>query len=173
MKKNSFKGILVIIITFLLIGNTTSVYNSAVIDKIKLTIDEIPAGYMFGQVPEKAKVILKDNPWKFDQDALKKFTDKIYTGADSRNISDIHMTIIANKNNPLGHDMGCYIIIYKKGKPTKDEFTKLKEFIRFNSDRGIIIEKNNLAVYLYVRDVKNYDHIQRLSAIIKEKLETI
>jgi hypothetical protein len=173
MKKSSLKRIFIVIIITLLLGNTTSMYSSAVIEKIKLTIDDIPAGYMFGQIPEFAKVILKDNPWSFDQDAIKRFTIRIYPGADHRNVSDIHMTLITNKNNPFGDDIGCYIIIYKNAKSAKDEFTKLNEFIRYNSDRGIVVSKNNLAVYLYVNEVKNYDHIKRLSEIIKKKLETI
>ena len=171
MKKNTLKGVFITIIMTLFIGNATSIYSSAVIDKIKLTKDEIPAGYIFGQVPEKAKGVLKDNPWDFDQDAMKNFTNRIYPGADYRNISDIHMTIIANKDNPVGDDIGCYIIIYKNAKAAKDEFTKLNKFINDNSDRGIVIEKNNIAVYLYVNDVNNYDHIRRLSEIIKKKLE--
>ncbi|MCL1864516.1 MAG: hypothetical protein FWF73_01745 [Spirochaetes bacterium] len=173
MKKNSLRGIVIFISMILFIGNTTSMYSSDIIEKIKITVDEIPDGYMFGQVPEFAKGILKNNPWNFDKDAIKKFTDRIYPGADYRNISEIHMTIIASKNKPLGNDIGCYIMIYKNGKAAKDELKKLNEFIKYNSDRGIIIEKNNIAVYLYINDVKNYDHIKRLSEIIKKKLETI
>jgi len=173
MKKSSLKSIFLLVITAFLIGNTTSMYSSSVIEKIKLTADDIPAGYMFGQVPKFALGILKDNPWKFDQDAIKRFTNRIYPGADPRNVSDIHMTLITNKDNPFGDDIGCYIIIYKNAKAAKDEFTKLNEFIRYNSDRGIVIEKNNLAVYMYVNEIKNYDHMQRLSEIIKKKLETM
>ena len=173
MKKNALKGIFIIIIACLLMGNTASVYKSDIIEKTKLTIDEIPAGYIFGQVPEKVKSLLKDNPWKFDQDAMKNFTGRIYPGAEHRNISDIHMTIITNKDKPFGYDMGCYIFIYKNGKSAKDELRKLNEFIKYNSDRGIVIEKNNLAVYLYINDVNNYEHIKRMSEIIKKKLETM
>ena len=173
MKTNSLKGIFIFMIAVLLIGNTASTYNSSIIEKIRLTIDEIPAGYVFGQAPEKAKSLLKDNPWKFDQNAMKNFTNRIYPGADHRNISDIHMTIIAKKDNPFGNDIGCYIFIYKNAKSAKDELRKLNEFIKYNSDRGIVIEKNNLAVYLYINDVNNYEHIKRLSEIIKKKLEMI
>ena len=173
MKKNSLKGIFIVIMLTLLIGSTTSMYSADTIEKIRITIDDIPAGYMFGQVPEFARSILKDNPWSFDQDAIKKFTIRIYPGAEPRNISNIHMTLIANKKNPFGDDIGCYIIIYKNGQAAKEELTKLNEFIRYNSDRGIVFAKNNLAVYLYINDVNNYDHIKRLSEIIKKKLETM
>ena len=173
MKKNSLKGIFVVLIMTLLIGNTTSMYSSAIIEQIRPTINEIPDGYMFGQVPEFARGLLKNNPWNFDQDAIKRFTNRIYPGAEPRNVSDIHMTLITNKDNPFGDDIGCYIIIYKNAKAAKDEFTKLNEFIRYNSDRGIVIAKNNLAVYLYINEVKNYDHMKKLSETIKKKLETM
>ena len=173
MKKNSFNRIFIIIITILLIGNTTSMYSTTTIEKIKLTIDELPEGYMFGQVPEFAKGLLKNNPWNLDQDAIKKLTNRIYPGGEHSKVSDIHMTIIADKKNPFGDDIGCYIIIYKNTKSAKEELTKLNEFVRYNSDRAVIIEKNNLVVYLYVDDVKNYEHIEKLSGIIKKKLEAL
>ena len=173
MKKNSIKGILVIIIAAFLIGAATSMYNADTIEKIKITIDEVPDGFMFGQVPEYAQGLLKGNPWKFDQDALKRFTGRIYDGADYNNVSDIHMTIIAKKDKPTGNAIGCYIIIYKNAKSANDEFKKLGEFVRYSTDRAIVIEKNNLAVYLYANDVKNYDLIKRLSEIVKKKLELL
>ena len=173
MKKNSFKGIFIVIITVLLIANTTSMYSSTVIAKIRLTIEDIPEGFMFGQVPEFAKGLLKNNPWDLDQAAIKKLTSRIYPGGEHSKVSDMHMTIIANKKNPFGDDIGCYIIIYKNAKSAKEELVKLNEFVKYNNDRSIILQKNNLAVYLYVDDVKNYEHIEKLSEIIKKKLETL
>ena len=173
MKKNSLKGIFITIIAVFLIGNTTSIYSADTIEKIKITAEEVPDGFIFGQVPEYAQGLLKGNPWKFDQDALKRFTSRIYDGADYGNVSDIHMTIIAAKDKPTGNAIGCYIIIYKNAKSAKDELKKLGEFVRYSTDRAIVIEKNNIAVYLYANDIKNYDHIKRLSEIIKKKLDTL
>ena len=171
MKKNTFKGIFVIIITILLIGNTTSMYSTTIIEKIKLTIDEIPEGFMFGQVPDFAKGLLKNNPWNLDQDAIKKLTSRIYPGGEYSKISDIHMTIIANKKNPFGDEIGCYIILYKNAQSAKEELTKLNEYVKYNNDRALIIEKNNLVVYLYVDDAGNYEHIEKLYETMKKKIE--
>ena len=173
MKRHSLMAISIITIVSVFIGSTTTMYSSSIIEKIKPTATEIPEGYMFGQVPGFAQSLLKTNPWNLDQAAIKKLTNRIYPGGEYTKVSDLHMTIIANKKNPYGDDIVCYIFIFKNEKSAREELIKLNEHVGYNSDRSIIIEKKNLAVYLCVDSVRDFEHIKEMSDIIKKRLETL
>jgi len=173
MKTGKFTAIIILLFITFFISSSTMMYSSTVIDKIRPTSGEIPAGYMFGQVPGFAQSLLKSNPWNLDQTAIKKMTSRIYPGGEYSKISDLHMTIITNKRNPYGDDIVCYIFIFKNEKAAAEEIYKLNEFVSYNSDRAIIIEKKNLAVFMHVDSIKDFDHIKNLSENIKKKLESL
>lgn len=173
MKKITFLIIAAVTFTAVFIGSSTAMYSSSVIEKIKPTASEIPDGYMFGQVPEFARGLLKNNPWTLDQAAIKKLTNRIYPGGEYTKVSDLHMTIITSKRNPYGDDIMCYIFIYKNEKATKEEMAKLHEHVGYNSDRAIVLEKNNLAVYLCVDSTKDFDHIKGISETIQKRLDSL
>jgi hypothetical protein len=173
MKKNKISAIIILIFITFFISSSTVMYSSSVIEKIRPTLEEVPSGFMFGQIPGFAQSLLKANPWSLDQTAIKKLTHRIYPGAEYSKVADLHMTIIANKKNPYGDDIVCYIFIFKNEKSAIEEMNKLNEFVRYNKDRGIIVEKKNLAVFLLVDDVKNYDHIKTMSEVIKKRLESL
>jgi len=173
MKRHSLLAISVITIVTVFISSTTTMYSSSIIEKIKPTTAEIPEGYMFGQVPEFAQGLLKTNPWNLDQAAIKKLTNRIYPGGEYTKVSDLHMSIITNKKNPYGDDIVCYIFIFKNEKSAQEELIKLNEHVGYNNDRSIIIEKKNLAVYLCVDSVRDFEHIKEISEIIKKRLESL
>lgn len=173
MKRHSLLFISVATILTVFISSTTAMYSSSVIEKIKPTSEEIPAGYMFGQVPDFAQGLLKNNPWSLDQAAIKKLTNRIYPGGEYTKVSDLHMTIITNKKNPYGDDIVCYIFVFRNEKSAQEELVKINEHVGYNSDRAIVIEKKNLAVYLCVDSVKDFEYIKTLSESIKKRLETL
>ncbi len=173
MKRHSLLTIFLITTAVVFIGSSSAMYSSSIIEKIKPTTEEIPEGYMFGQVPEFAQSLLKTNPWNLDQAAIKKLTNRIYPGGEYTKVSDLHMTIITNKRNPYGDDIVCYIFIFKNEKSAQEELIKINEHVGYNSDRSIVIEKKNLAVYLCVDSVKDFEHIREISETIKTKLETL
>jgi len=173
MKRHSLLIISIMTFAAVFIGSTSAMYSSSIIEKIKPTAEEIPAGYMFGQVPDFARSLLKSNPWSLDQAAIKKLTNRIYPGGEYAKVSDLHMTIITNKKNPYGDDIVCYIFIFRNEKSAQEELIKLNEHVGYNSDRSIVVEKKNLAVYLCVDSVKDYEYIKTLSESIKKKLETL
>ncbi len=173
MKRRSFLIISLITIVSVFIGSTSAMYSSSIIEKIRPTNEEIPAGYMFGQVPEFAQSLLKNNPWNLDQAAIKKLTNRIYPGGEYSRVSDLHMTIITNKKNPYGDDIVCYIFVFNNEKSAQEELIKLNQHVGYNNDRSIVIEKKNLAVYLCVDSVKDFEHIQAISEVIKKRLETL
>jgi len=173
MKKIPLLTIFVITFVTVFISSASTMYSSSIIEKIKPTTAEIPEGYMFGQVPGFAQTLLKTNPWNLDQAAIKKLTNRIYPGGEYTKVSDLHMTIITNRKNPYGDDIVCYIFIFKNEKSAQEELIKINEHVGYNSDRSIIIEKKNLAVYLCVDSVKDFEHIKEMSEVIKKRLETL
>ena len=124
MKRHSLLFISVATIITVFISSTTAMYSSSVIEKLKPTSEEIPDGYMFGQVPDFAQSLLKNNPWSLDQAAIKKLTNRIYPGGEYTKVSDLHMTIITNKKNPYGDDIVCYIFIFRNEKSAQEELAK-------------------------------------------------
>lgn len=173
MKKKSLFLVTITVFISVFIGSSTVMYSSSIIEKIRPTTAEIPEGYMFGQVPEFARSLLKTNPWNLDQAAIKKLTNRIYPGGEYTKVQDLHMTIITNKMNPYGDDIVCYIFVFRNEKSAQEELAKLNEHVGYNSDRSIIIEKKNLAVYLCVDSVKDFEYIKTMSETIKKRLETL
>lgn len=171
------KRLVILIITIasagFLISGFASLSSQSFIDKIRITEQDIPEGYRYGIIPDFAHDLLKENPWTLDQTAIKKLTHRIYPGAEYTNITSIHMTIIASNNNPYGDDIVCYIFTFKDPNSTKIEMAKLNEFVGYNSDRSIVMEKNNIAVYLLVDSVKDFEHIKAMSGDISKRLETL
>ena len=152
-------------------GNTQ--LSSSVIDAVKPTSDDIPDGFMYGKVPEIYKKTLKDNPWVMDGAAIKRLAGKIYPGGDSSRIASMHVSIMARKKKPFGDDIVCYLILYKDAKAARVEIRKVAEFTEFNSDRCILLTKENLAVFLFVDDVNNFHYIRDMAATLEERLKRL
>ena len=148
-------------------------YSNSVIDIVKLNESDIPEGYRYGIIPGFAKNMLKDNPWNLDQNALSRFAPRIYPGADSRSMAHVHMTIVASEKNPYDDDIVCYIFLYKDKKSAEMEIAKLTEFVGYNSDRGIVLSRENLAVYLLVDHINEYKHIDAISRNIQTRMDSL
>lgn len=173
MKKSTLLVTIFSMVFFIFAGNPSLMYSSSVIDKIKPTADEIPEGYMFGQIPKFAQNVLKSNPWNLDHAAIKKLANRIYPGGNSDRISEIHMTIMAEKKNPYRDDIVCYILLFKDNKSAVEEINKLNEYANYNNDRAVVIEKNNIAVFIFTDKLKNYEYVKKISASIKKKIESL
>lgn len=145
--------------------------SNSMIDKIRLLPEDIPQGFIYGVIPDIYKKTLKNNPWKFDDAAIEKLTDKIYPGGDYRQISAIHVTIIAKKETPHRDDIVCYIIQYKNASIARDELKKLSEYAGYNQDRTFLHIKDNYAVLIFADDVKNYLLLKELDKKIAERIE--
>ena len=155
------------------LSSSAAMYSNSVIDIVKLNDSDIPEGYRYGIIPGFAKEMLKDNPWNLDQNALSRFAPRIYPGADSRSMANVHMTIIASEKNPYDDDIVCYIFLYKDKKSAEQEIEKLTKFVEYNSDRGIVLSKENLAVYLLVDHIKEYKHIDAISRNIQKRIDSL
>jgi hypothetical protein len=171
MKKAIFS--LCILLSFVIItaSSANSQFKTGTIDTIRLTEKDIPDGFMYGKVPEPYKKTLKDNPWTLDKAAIKRLAGMIYPGGDYSKIDSIHVSIIADKNTPFGDDIVCYVILYKSLKAAQDEIKKATEFAGFNSDRALIVTRDNLAVILFVDDIGNFHYIQELAKTISERIK--
>lgn len=170
MKKIIFLSVFLIGLFF--ISNSIGLPQNSkqVIDKIRLMPEDIPQGFMYGLLPDFAKKTLKGNPWEFDGAAIQRLADKIYPGGDYRQIAGIHVTIIARKETPHRDDIVCYIIQYKKSNAAKDEIKKISEYVGFNQDRAILHIKDNIAVFLFVDDIKNFQLLKELDIKITERI---
>ena len=152
-------------------GNTQ--LKSNVIDIVKPTSSDIPEGFMYGQVPEVYKKTLKGNPWMLDRAAIKRLADKVYPGGDANKISSMHVSIISKKKKPFSDDIVCYLILYKDAKAARAEIKKVNEFTGYNSDRCILLVKENLAVLLFVDDINNFHYIRDMAVALEERIKNL
>ncbi len=146
-------------------------YRGEVIDAIRITRDDIPAGFQYGTVPAFARTVLKENPWRMDKPAIKKLVPRIYPDGDPGSVADMYITIIARTSQPTGDDIVCYVILYNSARSAQEEAKKLTGFSNLNRDRTIVIVHDNMAVFLLVDDVDNFPLIRDMAARIKEKLK--
>jgi hypothetical protein len=143
------------------------------INRIKLSGNDLPSGFMFGKVPGFARRVLKNNPWMMDRGAIKKLTPRIYPGGDYNRIKGMHMTIMSKKKNPYGDDIVCYIILYRDSSSAQEELKKISSFAQYNKDRVIVLSKGKLAVYLHVDDTENFHHIENMAEQMRQKMLSI
>ena len=173
MKNLKTRFIITILSIFFLLNISSAMYSNSVIDTIKPNEADIPAGYCYGIIPDFAKNMLKENPWNLDQNALNRFAHRIYPDADNNKMSSVHMTIIANQKNPYDDDIVCYIFIYKDKTSAEKEIEKLRKFVGYNNDRGIVLSKENLAVYILIDDVNEYRHMESISRSIQKRIDAL
>ena len=171
MKKTLF---LSIFITIICVGISASAnYSKDDMLKVMITEKDIPAGFIIGKLPEKAKEVLKDNPWYFDNAAIKRLAGNIYPDGDYKKIAAIHMTILADEKKPYKDNMVCWVILYKDGKTTKEELAKLRRYADFNNDKSILIHKNNMVIFMYSNDADEFHYVQDIAAEIQAKIKTM
>lgn len=173
MKKKLLTLSITILSAFLYINSSSAVSDVQIVDTIRLTETDIPEGYRYGIIPDFAAGLLKSNPWMLDAAAKKKLAHRIYPGAEYTRISSLHMTILATDADPYDDDIVCYIFMFNDEKSAKDEMIKLNEYCGYNSDRSIVLEKKNIAVFLFVDSIKDYPHIQTISESIRKKMDSI
>ena len=148
-------------------------YKAFDIETIKLTKKDVPSGFIFGKVPKFARRVLKNNPWMLDKSAIKKLTRRIYPGGNYTKISKIHMTIMANRKNPYGDDIVCYVILFRNSRVARKEINKIKSYANYNKDRVIIIVKKNMVIYLHIDSNDHYNQLEDLAKNMKERLKRI
>jgi len=171
MKKTLFWSIFFAIVCIGIPMNAN--YSKDDISKITITEKEIPPGFVIGKLPQKVKDVLKDNPWYFDSEAIKKLTGHIYPDGDYKKVAAMHMTILADEKRPYRDNLVCWIILYKDSKGAKEEMAKLKRYAGFNSDRSIFIQKDNMAVFMYADDVNEFHYVQDMASEIQAKLKAM
>jgi len=171
MKKTLFWSIFIIMVCAGISANAN--YNKDDISKVVIAEKDIPQGFIIGKMPDKVKDVLKDNPWYFDNEAIKKLTGHIYPDGDYKKVAVMHMTILADKEKPYKDNIVCWIILYKDSIGAKEEMAKLKRHTDFNSDRCILIQKNNMAVLMYARDINDFRYVQGMAAEIQTKMKAM
>jgi len=171
MKKTLFWSIFPAIVCVSILASAN--YSRDDISKLTITEKDIPSGFTIGKVPQKLKDVLKDNPWYFDNEAIKKLTGHIYPDGDYKKVAIMHITILADEKNPYKDNMVCWIILYKDSKSAKEELGKLNRYAGLNNDRCILIQKNNMAVFMYSNDVNDFHYVQDIAAEIQAKIRAM
>jgi len=146
---------------------------TAIIDKIKINSEDIPEGFIYGQIPTFAKTTLLDNPWLMNRAAVNKLTKKLYPNGDANSVKNMYVSIMAKKERPFSSDIICYIIEYNDPVSAKKEIGKLTEFSNFNRDRTIVIPHQKIAVFLITEDVGNFQHIRVLQDKVESRLNSL
>jgi len=171
MKKNIIPVMTCLLLFSLFMASGRAVSKHDMIEKVRVSDKDVPEGFIYGKIPGFARNVLKDNPWSLDKPAIKKMANRIYPDGDYTNISEIHMTIMAKKNNPFRDDIVCYVILYKNENALKKEMKKFTSFAENNRDRVILLSRDNLAVYFSVDDTDNFEYIKTISSSVKARLE--
>ncbi len=167
MKRIIFITILLTAVSaiFAVPGNTR--FSSNIFKELKI---DVPAGFMYGKIPSAFKKWFPGNPWEMNRRTIRKIANKMYPGGNYRTIGHVHMTIIANKQRPYNDDIVCYMIIFKNKRIAKKELKKLTDYAGYNSDRAIVVVKDNMAVFLHVDDTLNFKYISDMATKIKARL---
>lgn len=173
MKKRLLTLFIILFCAIFYINSSSAVTGIQAVESIRLSDSDIPEGYRYGIIPDFASGLLKSNPWMLDDAAKKKLAHRIYPGAEYTKISSLHMTILAANANPYGDDIVCYIFMFNDQKSAADEMVKLNEYTGYNSDRSIVMEKGNIAVFLFVDNTRDYPYIQAISESIRKKMDSI
>ena len=171
MNEKIFKTFYSVIFILIFILNANAEFKSDIIGKVAITNTEIPHGFILGKIPGFAKKTLKGNPWLMDSRAIRKLTKRIYPGGDSNSVKDIHVTIMTTSKKPYGDDIVCYILLFKDGTKAKNEIKKMSDYVGYNSDRAMLLTKDNIAVFLHVDDVGNFYLLNGLANNIRTKLK--
>ncbi len=146
-------------------------FNGEIIDTIRIKQEDLPKGFMFGKIPDFAKKVLKNNPWRMDKQAIKVLAGKIYPGGDYNSITDIHSSILARSASPFGDDIVCYIILYRDVRSSKSEFAKLKSYSDYNNMRTLLIQRKNLAVFMFSDETRTLPLLMKLSEKITKRID--
>lgn len=165
--------IIVAVFTMILAIEVHGEYRSDVISVLQPTDKDIPTGFMYGKVPPAARTVFKQNPGLLDNPTIQRIAKYVYPEGDYRNIASMHVSIIADEKTPYGDDIVCYVILYKGGKSAEREIKKLNEFAQYNSDRVIVIARENLAVFLLVDSIDNFHHIRTMADAMEVKIDEI
>ncbi len=171
MKKTLLVTVFIIISgSFILQDSISASYKANVFRKLKLSI---PKGFMYGRIPRAYKKWIVANPAKLPRRTVRRLAGKIYPGGSYRRIAHVHMAVITKKKTPYGDDIVCYYILFRDKYSAKKEFKKLNDYVKYNSDRALVITKNNMAIYLHVDDVYNFHLIKSISKQLQTQLDQI
>ncbi len=143
-------------------------YEDDIIESLMIDDADLPDGFMFGEIPEFAKDVLKENPWMMDRDAINRLTRNIYPDGDSRAVKSLYVSIITRKDVPYGDDIVYYALVFRDSASAQKEIKKLTEYTGYNKDRAVVLSKGNVAVYIHVDDTSDYHYIQGLSSKARE-----
>ncbi len=173
MKKFLGYSILVVLSIVVVFSSVNASNGRDYFTVLKPSKADLPEGFVFGKIPRFAKKTFKNNPWTMDSASVRKLTSRIYPGGDSNAVLRMHMSIMARQKKPYGDDIVCYVIQYKSQYSKNLEHTKILNHVNHNQDRALMIEKDNIIVYMHSDSIQHFGRLQILAEKIKDRLQTL
>lgn len=173
MKNRALPAITIMLSLFFILPLAGAEYRGNIIDQIRLAENEIPQGFVYGNIPPFAKRVLRENPWKFDRAAINRLTREIYPDGDAGKVADIHMTILTRPVTPFGDDIVCYIIVYSSMATARNEIKKITDFVGYNSDRAIVSIRENVVVFMHADNINDFPLVRDIMKKLGERLDNL
>ena len=73
----------------------------------------------------------------------------------------------------LNRRLHINLLYLQKSNPVSKEIDKLKKFVGYNNDRGIVLSRDNLAVYLLIDNINEYRHMENISRSIQKRIDAL
>lgn len=131
---------------------------------------DLPEGMVFGKVPDRAKGVIKGNPWILDSKSIKKLARAIYGGANPHSINRMAMVILTDKEKPYGDDIVYYVFKFTNKQTARKEIKKLEQVVRYNSKRVMLLKGKKSAIMIFSDEEEYFSQVTKLSLLLKQKI---
>lgn len=173
MKRSYIQTFGIVLTIFIFAIMATASLPATSYDSLRIADDDMPSGFVYGQIPDFAKKVLKGNPWDLDRAAINRLTDRIYPDGTASRVKAVHMTILARKKNPFSDDIVCYILHFYSPQDAQKEFKKLKNYVDANNDRAVVIMQHDIAMFFHVDDTSDFGLIYDMAEKAKAKMKAL
>ena len=138
---------------------------------LRISAEDIPAGFVFGKIPQFAKKIFPENPCIVTTEGIQFLANKLYPDGNPYNIKNMYVAIMSESTKPFGDDLVCYVLMFKDQPSASTEIKKIQEFHQYNKDRIVLIIKRQIAIMLFADDINNYKYVAELGNKLSSKLD--
>jgi hypothetical protein len=155
-----------IVLPGMVYSDDTTTFNT-----LRISSEDIPAGFMFGKIPQFAKKVFPENPCIVSTEGIQFLAGKLYPEGNPYNIKNMYVAIMSESSRPFGDDIVCYVLMFKDQTSASSEIKKIQEFYQYNKDRIVLIIKGQIAIMLFADDINNYKYIAELGNKLSSKLD--
>lgn len=144
--------------------------DNSLFSSLAIAPEDVPQGFIFGQIPNFAKKVFSGNPCVVNPDGIRFLASKLYPDGNAANIKGMYVAIITTETRPYRDDIVYYLLVFKDSKSALVEIKKLQDYYQYNKDRIVLITKDTIALLLFADNVDNYKYIAELGQKLQERL---